>query len=170
MNSPLNLHFSFDGIEYRLVREVVKNWNVTHILQDESKTGISPWTKMFDDLENHKADLSMCSIWVSVFKDQYDVSSYYNHACNTLIVPMPKRLSEITAIYTTFSYDVWLTFGVLFLATVLLLWASAMIGIGERAVYVQLSRSFLEIMNIATSHGVEIFQTQKTSIKILLMR
>lgn len=163
-------HFRFDGIEYRLVREVIKNWNVTHILQDESKTGISPWIKMFDDLENHQADLSMCSIWVSVFKDQYDVSSYYNHACNTLIVPMPKRLSETTAIYTTFSGEVWITFGVLFLTTGLLLWASAMIGIVKRTAYVHLSRSFLEIMNIATSHGVEILQTQKISIKILLMR
>lgn len=138
------------------------------MLRDESKTGISPWITMFDDLENHTADLAMCSIWVSVFKDQYDVSSYYNHACNTLIVPMPKRLSEITAIYTTFSGEVWLTFGLLFFATGILLWGSAMIG--KQTVYVNVTRSLLEIMNIATSHGVDIFRTQRTSIKILLMR
>lgn len=162
------LHFRFDGIEYRLVREVIKNWRVKHILRDESRTGISPWITMFDDLENHTADLAMCSIWVSVFKDQYDVSSYYNHACNTLIVPMPKRLSEITAIYTTFSGEVWLTFALLFIAAGIVLWGSGTIG--TQTVYVNVTRSFLEIMNIATSHGVEIFRTQRTSIKILLMR
>ncbi|XP_037050126.1 uncharacterized protein LOC119084312 [Bradysia coprophila] len=124
---------------------------------------------MFDDLQNHTSDLAMCSIWVSVFKDQYDVSSYYSHACNTLIVPMPKRLSEITAIYTTFSGDVWLTFAVLFFATGLLLWISAMMGIVNRTVYVDLSRSLLEMMNIATSHGVDVLRAQKTSIKILLL-
>ena len=125
---------------------------------------------MFEDLQNHTSDLAMCSIWVSVFKDQYDVSSYYNHACNTLIVPMPKRLSEITAIYTTFSCEVWLTFGLLFFAAGILLWLSAMISSVKRTVYENLSRSFLEIMNIATSHSVDVLRTQKTSIKILLLR
>ncbi len=162
------LHFRFDGIEYNLVQEVIKNWRIKHILRDESITGITPWVTMFDDLENHTADLAMCSIWVSVFRDTYDVSSHYNHACFTLVVPKPKRLSEVTAIYTTFSGEVWFTFGLLCFATGILLWGSAMVG--KRTVYVSLSRSFLETMNIATSHGVDIFRTQRTSIKILLIR
>ena len=149
---------------------MAKNWRIKHVLLDESKTGRSPWITMFEDLQNHTSDLAMCSIWVSVFKDQYDVSSYYNHACNTLIVPMPKRLSEITAIYTTFSCEVWLTFGLLFFAAGILLWLSAMISSVKRTVYENLSRSFLEIMNIATSHGVDDLRTQRTSVKILLLR
>lgn len=162
--------FRFDGIEYRLVQEVIKNWKVKYILRDESRTGVSPWITMFEDLKNQTADIAMCSIWISVFDDKYDVSGYYNHECNTLLVPKPKRLSEITAIYKTLSGLVWLTFGLCFFTTGMLLWSSAIIGIAERTVFVNMSRTFLEVMNIATLHGVQTLPKQQTSIKILLMR
>ncbi|KAJ6643303.1 hypothetical protein Bhyg_08262, partial [Pseudolycoriella hygida] len=162
-------NFSFNGIEYQLVREITKNWKIRYILRDESKTGISPWITMFDDLKNRTADIAMCSIWISVFDDKYDVSGYYNHECNTLLIPKPKRLSEMTAIYKSLSGKVWLTFGLLFSATGFLLWSTAMVGIGDRSAYVSLSRTFLEIMNIATLHGVNTLRQQQISVKILLM-
>lgn len=125
---------------------------------------------MFQDLENHTADLAMCSIWISDFDNTYDASMFYSHECNTLMVPKPKRLSEMTAIYTTFSGRVWLTFGLFCLATGIFLWSSAIIGIVDKSVYVNITRAFLEIMNIATLHGVDIFPRQQSSIKILLIR
>lgn len=125
---------------------------------------------MFKDLQNHTADLAMCSIWISFFDNTFDASSFYSHECNTLMVPKPKRLSEITAIYTTFSGQVWLTFGLFCFATGIFLWGSAITGIVDKSVYVNITRAFLEITNIATLHGVHIFPRQQSSIKILLMR
>lgn len=125
---------------------------------------------MFDDLKNRIADIALCSIWISAFDDKYDISGYYNHECSTLMVPKPTRLSVITAIYRTLSAEVWISFGFFFFATGILLWSIAMVGIAERTVYVHLGRAFLDIMNIATLHGVYISQRQQRSINILLMR
>lgn len=126
---------------------------------------------MFDDLKNRTADLAMCSIWISVFDDKYDVSGYYNHECNTMLIPKPKRLSEMTAIYTTLSGMVWLTFGLLFFITGILLRYCKMTGAdAKKNVHVNLSRTFLDVMNIATLHGVDDFWQQKRSAKTLLTR
>lgn len=165
------LDFSFDGVEYRLIKHLLKSWKIQHILRDQSKTGLSPWVTMFVDLRNHTADLAMCSIWTSEIDDTYDVSSYYNHECNTLLVPKPKRLSEISAIYATLRTEVWFTFALLFFATAMLLWGCEMIDSKPKGIYfLNLSGSFLDVMNIATSHGVESFWKQKSSTKILLLR
>lgn len=164
------MSFRFGGIEYRLVEEVIKNWKARYILRDESKTGISPWITMFDDMINRTADIALCSIWISAFDDKYDVSEYYNHECSTLMVPKPTRLSEMTAIYKTMTAEVWVSFGFFFFATGILLWSIAIVGIGERTAYVNISRAFLDIMNIATSHGIAIPRRQQRSMKILLMR
>lgn len=163
--------FRFDGIEYRLIHEVTKNWNVKHLMRDESKTGITPWITMFNDLENRTADLAMCSIWLKSIDDKYDYTAYYNHECSTLMVPKPKRLSEMTAIYKTLTGEVWLTFGLFFFATGLLLRSTAMMDVEvKRNVYVNMSEAFLDVTSIATQHGVNGFRKHQISTKILLMR
>lgn len=163
--------FRFDGIEYHLVREVVKNWKIKYILRDVSKTGINPLITTFDDLKNDTADLALCSLW-SVLGDDYDISTYYNHECNTLMIPKPKRLSEMTAIYRTLSGYVWLTFGFFFFATGILLRVSGMVCTYVKGIayYADVSNAFLDVMKIATSHGVDSFSRHQSSTKILLMR
>lgn len=124
---------------------------------------------MFEDLANDTADLA-CSIWLMLeYANEYDLSTFHSHECITFLVPKPKRLSEITAIYTTLSAQVWLVFGLCFFSTGVLMWSSARIQTMERNIYANFSRTFLELMNIATSHGVGYFPTQH-SINILLTR
>lgn len=169
--NSIRKHFRFDGIEYQLVREVVKNWKIKFILRDELKTGINPLTTMFDDLKNDTADIALCSLW-SVLDDSYDISTYYNHECNTLMIPKPQRLSEITAIYTTLSGYVWLSFGLFFFATGTLLRMTGMICIGveKNTYYAKMSTAFVDVMSIATSHGVSSFWKHQSSAKVLLTR
>lgn len=124
---------------------------------------------MFDDLKDHTADVAMCSIWVTLFDDGYDVSTYYNHECNTLLIPKPKRLSEITAIYTTLSAEVWIIFALLFFAMGILLRSSPLIDT-TKTVYGGMSDSFLDVMNVATTHGVPSFWKQQSSTKVLMTR
>lgn len=124
---------------------------------------------MFDDLIDDNSDVAMCAIWLYDYENKYDMSTYHNHECNTLLVPKPRRLSEITAIYTTLSGEVWVICLSFFFITGILLWSSAKIGIVEKTVYENIARSFLEVMNIATSHGVVQFPSQH-SIKMLLLR
>lgn len=124
---------------------------------------------MFDDLVNHTADIAMCSVWLTEYEKRFDLSTYHSHECATLLVPKPKKLSEITAIYTTLSSQVWLIFAFCFTVTGILMWSSARIETVQRTVYVNFGRTFLEMINITTWHGVSHFPTQH-SITILLMR
>lgn len=124
---------------------------------------------MFEDLDNHTADIAMCSVWLTEYENRFDLSTHHHHECATLLVPKPKKLSEITAIYTTLSSQVWLIFAFCFAATGMLMWSSARIETGQRTVYGNFSRTFLEMINITTSHGVGHFPRQN-SIKILLIR
>lgn len=138
-------------------------------MRDFAKTSISPWITMFDDLVNNTTDIAMCAVWLTEYENKYDVSTFHSHECTTLLVPKPTRLSEITAIYTTLSGQVWLLFGLCFFVTGLLVWQSAKMEMIEKLVYGNVSRTFLEVMNIATSHGIGYFPRQN-SIKLLLLR
>lgn len=100
---------------------------------------------------------------------EYDLSTFHNHECYTLLTPKPVKLSQVTAIYKAFSSQIWITFGICFFVIVLLLWGSARIQITEKTVYTNLSRTFLDVTKIATSHGVDHFPKQH-SINILLLR
>lgn len=112
----------------------------------------------------------MCSVWLTELDYyQYDLSTFHNHECYTLLTPKPVKLSEAVAIYKTFSGHIWITFGMCFFITGMLLWGSARIQSTEKTVYSNLSRTFLEVTNIATAHGVGYFPKQH-SINILLFR
>lgn len=148
---------------------MTKNWKIIYNLRDLETASEPLYTILFNDLNNNTADIVMCSIWLSPYENKYDLSTFHELECGTLLVPRPKRLSEFTAIYTTLSGQVWLVFGICFFATGFSLWGSARIEIVERTVYMNVSRTFLEVMNIATSHGVRNFPRQR-SIKLLLLR
>lgn len=123
-----------------------------------------------DDLKNYTADLALCSVWLSGFDKKMDTSTYYNRQCGTFMVPKPKPLSQITAIYRTFQFYVWLTFGLFFFTTLVLLRTIVTFEFTESHQH-NLSGTFLDVMNIATAHGVSsLWKQQPRSTKILLMR
>ena len=160
----------FDGIEYRLIQEVTKKWKITHILRDKPHTGKTSFETMMDDLANYTADLALCTVWLTGFEIRMDTSTYYNRHCGTLLVPKPRHLSEITTIYRTLKLNVWLTFGLCLITTVVLLKTSATFGV-TGSLHDDWGGTFLDVMNIATAHGVSsLWKQQPRSTKILLMR
>lgn len=148
----------------------MSNWNVTFIIPNfVNGIPIRPNVTV-DELNNRLVDMRMCSVWLTELDYyQYDLSTFHNHECYTLLTPKPVKLSTVSAIYKTFSAQIWMIFGSCFLAIGLLLWGSARIHITDKTVYTDLSRTFLEVTNIATSHGVGYFPKQH-SINILLFR
>lgn len=137
-------------------------------MRDLEKSSKSP-LKMLEYLDEHKADIVMCNVWLTEREDKYDFTTFHNYECNTLMVPKPRRVSEITAIYTTLSAQVWLLFGLFFFVTGILLWVSAKIAMIENLIYVNVSRIFLDVISIATSHAVNYIPRQHF-MRILLLR
>lgn len=124
---------------------------------------------MYEDLLNHSADIAMCAVWLSDHGYKYDLTTFHSHECHSMLVPKPTKLNEATAIYTTLSYPVWIVFGFWFIMTGFLLWGIAKTKILIKNRYISLIRSFLDITNVATSHGLDNFPDQN-SVKVVLLR
>ncbi len=146
---------------------MTSNWNVSYFYprnNNETRPKV-------DELNNNLVDIRMCSVWLTELDYyEYDLSAFHNHECYTLLTPKPVKLSEVTAVCKTFSVPIWIIFGICFLVTGLLLWGIARILVTEKTtVYANLTRTFLEVTNIATSHGDSAFANLH-SINILLLR
>lgn len=163
-----------DGIEYRFVREVTKNWKKTFKFRDFSRVKSNPYVAILDDLANNSSDLSMCALWIidDIYK-RNDLSTFYVKQCLMFLVPKPMKLHEASAIYTTFDTYVWL---LLLLALLLFIVLLNNIAKFEKhlsdsdSVFTDLTITILETINAATSHSVTHFPSDQTSVKILLIR
>ncbi len=163
-----------DGIEFRFVRELTKNWKKTFTFRDFSLVKSNPYSAILNDVANNTSDLSMCALWIieDIYKE-YDLSSFYVKQCVTFLVPKPIKLHEATAIYTTLGTYVWLLFLFAFLLSIVLLNKIAKF---EKCLndsdsdFTDFSVTVLETVNAATSHAVTRFPNNQTSVKILLIR
>lgn len=76
----------FDGLEYRIVKEIAKNWTVEHVKCDFSKKILDPWSTVLDNVEKNITDLGMCSVWLNVKSaTYYDTSHYVDFQCGTFL-------------------------------------------------------------------------------------
>lgn len=123
-------------------------------------------------LQADEADIGLCSIWLSYqhIRDN-DLSMYLDYQCVTFLVPRPFRKSEAFFIYFSLQTDVWLYFlGSLILIGLLLTFFSrlSIFKAERRLPYRCLLKSYVEMINAATSHGIAIFPTQ-TPIKFIVV-
>lgn len=176
---------SLDGVEYRIIQAVARDWNITFVRRDFSSTVPNPWKTIMTDISDNVTDMGICSVWMDANRaDSFDLSTYYDFQCHKFLVPRPIRLNEATAIYRTFNTAVWLLFLCVFLVTgVLLMTLSRMepeandfddgglttVRRRPSAIHGNFIRSMLEMMNIATGHGVNRIPKQH-SLNVLLIR
>lgn len=163
-----------DGIEFRFVREVTKNWKKTYKFRDFARVKINPYVAILDDLANKSSDMSMCALWIiDDIYNRYDLSTFYVKQCVMFLVPKPMKLPEATAIYTTLDTHVWLLFLFAFLLSIISLNNIAKL---EKRLndsdsdFTDLTVTVFEAVNAATSHSVTHFPNDQTSVKILLIR
>lgn len=109
------------------------------------------------DVEDHSANVGMCSVWLTEDKyKRFDVTKYFSRLCGTFLVPKPALITHASYIYLPLSRLLWfLIFGILLVTTVLYYllyrhWESS--HSGDR--FENLSRAFLDVINIATAHGL----------------
>lgn len=165
---------SLDGVEYRIIRAVTRGWKTSVVRRDISATVPNPWKTIMTDIADNRTDMGICSMWMNAKRaDQFDLSTFYDFQCHKFLVPRPTRLNEATAIYRTLSLAVWILFLCFFLVTGLLLMALSRIdtinSAADASMFNNFTRSMLEIVNIATGHGVNTIPKQH-SINVLLIR
>lgn len=124
---------------------------------------------MYEDLLDHSADISMCAVWLSDHGYQFDLTTFHSHECHSMLVPKPTKLSEASAIYASLSHTVWTIFSFCFAVTGILLWGMAIIKIAKKNHYTSLVRTYLDLINVATGHGLNNLPDQ-SSANVLLLR
>lgn len=87
--APYVLYLSdekFDGLEYRILKEIAKNWKVEHVKCDFSNKILDPWATVLGNVEKNITDLAMCSVWLNVKSTTYyDASNYVDFQCGTFL-------------------------------------------------------------------------------------
>lgn len=160
-----------DGVEYRLLTEITKGWNIKYELAEIDSQ--PQWKNNLMDINHNKSDLGLCSIWLHAkHATEYDLTTYINTECITLLLPKPIRLSMASAIYLTFNKFVWTLWLSGFLLTGSLLTLMSRNGFTKRNsvdIFSDLSRSILETLNTATSHGASKL-SNRSAVNVLLMR
>lgn len=162
--------YRFDGIEYRFMHDITRNWLVRYQIVDVG------WNGVLDTLSNDTSDIALCSVYLSFDHIQrFDLSSYFDHLCLTLFVPRPKQITEALFIYLSLPFDVWICYVGIFIIVGLFLYAISRLGAHlrifdeKKVIYSNLQRSYIDVINVATSHGVTQFPFQ-APLKIVIVR
>lgn len=179
---PINSRFDFtalcylrkDGLEYRYITSVLKNWKIKFVHTDETLKPFTPITTMFNDLENRSSQLVMCAVWLTYWIiPGRDFTHYFDYHCNTWICPKPTKLNPATAVYKRIlSGEVWILYGFCFALTVVVLATISQYESRLRKTKIissEIGRCLLEATNTATSHAAVHIPPQ-LSIQILLLR
>lgn len=102
----------YSGIEYNILREVTKNWQVNlKIINDSHTSDASQWKSAIDAVLEGRADMAMCSLWLNLILDLApDTSIIYPflHTCVTLLVPKPQLLPDVSFVFQPAQFGVWL--------------------------------------------------------------
>lgn len=162
--------FSYDGTEIRFLKEVTRNWKVKiYDRQFLAETGYT-YTQVCDDVQFKTTDTGTCSMWITsdTFK-RMELSNYFGNLCGTFLVPKPHRITHASYMYLPLSSTVWWVLISFLIGTTLLHYLFLRIWTknSRRNRYEIFGRTFLDAINILTSHGIpKIFA--RISIRILI--
>lgn len=100
--------------------------------------------------------MGMCSMWLVEEKyRRLELSNYFSHLCGTFLVPKPLAITEASYIYLPLSSELWLCIlATLFITASLYFFMYREAHKAREQVVESLSRIFLDVISIATSHGI----------------
>lgn len=160
---------SFGGLEYKLLKEIMKNWTIEHNKCDTSETIRDPYGAVRGQVENHQSDLAMCSVWLNEKSNTYlDVTSYINYECATFLVPKPESLNPATYLYKSINGIVGCSVVILWIVMSIIMPIFGRIGRKFKgkswndSVYLAYSRSFFDTFGIFTSQSLTKFPREQT--------
>lgn len=149
------IFFRFDGIDYRIFKEVTKHWNVSMNIHIATTNGSSPYRDMIKSVQNSRSNIALCSIWlIPRHLKVVDMSIPYEEISVNFLVPMSALIDDAAAIYYSLSKEVWLTytFCLLFLSVFLTAITKSKFNRNDKRKC--LTEYMFYLVEIATGHGV----------------
>lgn len=166
---------TFDGIQYRMLQEIAKNWKIEHKQCDFST---NEWKEVLTNVNDGVSDLAMCSIWMNQVYSGYDTGTYFDLQCGTFLVPKPKSINPAAYLYLSLNTIDWYGFVVSLITMTICFTLFTRIGTMIKAgikdsfkdyVYSDATRSLLDTLNIVTNHGLAKFPEEST-MRLLMIR
>ncbi|GAB0090954.1 uncharacterized protein DMENIID0001_057390 [Sergentomyia squamirostris] len=159
---------TYDGVEYNLIESITEGWNRGIVQRGFGDPKISPWTQIVKDVQSGEANVALCSPWLNIKHYRVtDLSQSYDQQCLTFLVPRPRIVTAASYIYLPFSGKVWFAYIACLIGIALILHYFVNRDFIRSNDLSSLEVVFLEVINIATSHGATRFPRQ-VPIKILL--
>lgn len=101
-------NIAVDGVEYRMIKEITKEWPLEHVTPEKNRTE-SVWTMNLRNLINKKADAAICSVFqISSVKPLLERTRPYSQTCLTFVVPKPHLLPQFTYVFQPLQLNLWL--------------------------------------------------------------
>lgn len=148
------------------IKDVTQGWNIEFII-------FNGRSNMMDHLTSRYIDMSTCSLWLNYNNHRkYDLVAYFDRQCVTLMVPKQRFLYG-SNIYLSLRNNIWLSVGVSFAGIALTLIGISRLSVRWRIYrpkqvpYRHIGIAIMEIVNVATSHGMNHISLQ-TSIRFAL--
>lgn len=156
--------------------DITRGWRINFRNLEKNCRKCEIWYLTRMDFIKNASDILLCSLWMNeINKVNIEYSTFYDQQCVTFIVPKTKAVNPACYIYIALEGKVWLNYLSYLFITGFLLTLLTVLGIKVikaqwmSSNFLYLSSSFTEVINIATSHGLRRFPSQKP-LKILLMR
>jgi hypothetical protein len=111
--------------------EISRRLNFTWRLQQPHER--NSWGQKFENgswsggivgaLAEGRADVGFCCLWlVDPQASDIDLTFPWNELCNTFLVPRPRRLNQLSAVFLPFALSLWATITLVMLFTATVLW------------------------------------------------
>ncbi|PSN46630.1 Ionotropic receptor 104 [Blattella germanica] len=105
-----------DGIEMKIFLEISKRLNFTWRLEEPQE--LNKWGQKFSNgtwsggivgaLVKKSVDIGFCCLWLaSPQAEDVDLTMPWNILCSTLLVPRPRRLQKLGAVFYPFTTSLW---------------------------------------------------------------
>ncbi|XP_069698479.1 probable glutamate receptor [Periplaneta americana] len=144
----------YDGIEVRIVQEAFRNSSITFIRQDESWynnfTASSPWQRVTDDVAEDRADVAVCSLWLTVTPPKgLQMSAPWTRQKGTFLVPKPWPLPQAIILYLPLEIWTWAILVVALLVFTLIMYSTAkLLRTGGGSRYLNLHTCLLDAVRV----------------------
>lgn len=155
------------------MKEVTRNWKVQQLV---SYRDSNFWTEFsINHLSKGLCDMAMCAVWVTKDRaDRFELTDPFDFNCGTFLVAKSKVLDASANIFCTMTSGVWalLAASLVVSAACLVTFSSSLLVGGNASGFHygrDKSRSIVDLVNIATNHGLTILPKQ-SSLKWIVMR
>jgi hypothetical protein len=120
-----------DGIEMKIFLEISRRANFTWTLQQPPES--NKWGQKIENgswlggimgaLVEGRADVAFCHLWlIDSQASEVDLTFPWNAVCNTFLVPRPRRLNQLSAVFLPFASPLWVAIIAATVFTASMLW------------------------------------------------